>query len=62
MTAIIATRRQCRDEVFVYYDVPGDTETWDENAKLIAKQYGISVDEAHRRLCRAFPDIYEAQQ
>ena len=45
-----------RSHTFV--DVPGNDDTWDENAMIIASEYQITLYEAHRRLCRAFPDLY----
>jgi hypothetical protein len=55
---MIVTRCKARGDT-PYFDLPGDHTTWDENALILASNYRISLDEAHRRLARAFPQIYE---
>jgi hypothetical protein len=57
---MIVTRRSVRDaEPVTYYDIPGDHQSWDENALLIASQYGLALDKAHQMLARTFPHVYE---
>jgi hypothetical protein len=61
---VIVFRRSCRDEVFVYYDLPGDRGTWDDNVLLIARERQASPSAIHRMLAHSgcFPNIYEKPQ
>lgn len=43
---------------WAYCDKPGTAETWDEQAAMLAKEYGIDEVEAHVTLLRAFPEMY----
>jgi hypothetical protein len=59
---VIITRRQCGTQIASYYDLPGDFETWDENALIIAAQYNLPLDKAHQMLARTFPHVYEERK
>jgi hypothetical protein len=61
MSLIVTKHTRLVDHVlreFVYYDIPADVASWDENIDQLSREFGRDALSLHVMLMGVFPEIY----